>query len=278
MKDIGYYNGKIGELENMQVPMLDRACYFADGLYEVAYAFGRQVYCLDEHLDRLWEGCKIVDIKPNFDKTQLKQIIEKLVQMLDSPDQQIYVQISRGCGLRQHEYCDDMSPNLWIMIRGQRVKDMSLPYKLVSMSDERHGYCNVKSLNLLANVLASKYAADCNVDECVLIRDGIVKECSHSSIGLIKGGKLVFPICDQYCLRGVSREKIAIIGKEMGLCVQETDFGLAELYEADEVIVCSSGAPCMRVISLDGMKVGGRATEIVEYIQQQIAKVIRYER
>ena len=124
MKDIGYYNGKIGELENMQVPMLDRACYFADGLYEVAYAFGRKVYCLDEHLDRLWEGCKIVDIKPNFDKTQLKQIIEKLVQMLDSPDQQIYVQISRGCGPRRHEYCNDMSPNLWIMIRGQRVKDM----------------------------------------------------------------------------------------------------------------------------------------------------------
>ena len=145
------------------------------------------------------------------------------------------------------------------------------------MPDTRHGFCNVKSLNLLSNVMASKYADDCNAHECLLVRDGIVKECSHSSIGLIKGGRLIFPICDQYCLRGVSREKIAAIGREMGLCVQEIDFGLAELYEADEVIVCSSGALCIRVVSLDGMKVGGRATEIVEYIQKQIAKVSGYE-
>ncbi|MDY4591887.1 MAG: aminotransferase class IV [Eubacteriales bacterium] len=277
MKDIGYYNGNIGELDKMQVPMLDRACYFADGLYEVAYVLGGKPYCLDEHLDRLWEGCKTLDIKPQFDKAQLKQIIEGLVRMTDSPDLQVYVQISRGCGLRRHEYDDDMQPNLWIMIRQHAIKDMSVPYRLVSMQDIRHGLCNVKSLNLLSNVLASKYASDCNADECVLIRDGIVKECSHSSIGLIKGGRLVFPVCDEHCLRGVSREKIARIGKEMGLCVQESDFGLAEMYEADEVIVCSSGAPCMRVVSLDGMKIGGRATEIVEFIQNKISKVMKDE-
>ncbi|MGN0789669.1 MAG: aminotransferase class IV [Christensenellales bacterium] len=277
MKNIGYYNGKIGQLEEMQVPMLDRACYFADGLYEVAYVIGGRTFCLDEHLDRLWEGCKIVDIKPQFDKAQLKSIVEELVQKADSPDLQVYVQISRGSGLRQHEYGDDMKPNLWIMVRRQTIKDMSVPYRLVSMPDGRHGLCNVKSLNLLSNVLASKYAYDCNADECVLIRDGIVKECSHSSIGLIRGGRLLFPVCDEYCLRGVSREKIAQIGRKIGLSVQERDFGLAETYEADEVIVCSSGAPCMRAISLDGMKIGGRATEIVEYIQKEISSLMKYD-
>ncbi|MGN0770983.1 MAG: aminotransferase class IV [Christensenellales bacterium] len=277
MKEIGYYNGRIDELHKMQVPMLDRACYFGDGLYEVTYAFGRKPYALEEHLNRLWEGCSILGIKPTFDKEFLAETICRLVELADDSDLQIYVQISRGSGVRKHEYAPDMAANLWIMIRPHKIKDMSLPYKLVTMTDVRHELCNVKSLNLLCNVMASNYAARCLADECVLIRDGIVRECSHSSIGFVKGGKLVFPICNGSCLKGVSREKIRAIGKEMCMDVQERDFGIAELYEADEVIVCSSGAPCMRVVSIDGMKVGGRSQEIVQYIQNRIKEQVGYD-
>lgn len=270
MQTLGYYNGEIGELVDMKVPMLDRACYFGDGLYEVVYTREHIPYALDEHIERFWRGCDRLGICPNFTKERLGDIICELARKVDSPYQQIYWQLSRGIGYRQHICCGNFFPNLWVMIRPQRPRNIFDRYRLVSHKDYRHDFCDVKTLNLLPNILASTYADECGADECILVRDGIVKECAHSGICYLKGGSLVMPIFDNACLKGVAMDKVRREGMGIGLDIKEKNFGLSDLHCADEVLVCSSGAMCMRVVSIDGMRVGGKGMEIVEHIQHKI--------
>ncbi len=272
MQTLGYYNGEIGELADMKVPMLDRACYFGDGLYEVVYTRKWIPYALDEHIDRFFKGCARLGIVPDFTKEKLADIVCSLARKVDNPYQQIYWQISRGTGLRQHIACGNYFPNLWVMIRPQRPRTISDTYKLVSHEDCRHSLCDVKTLNLLPNILASTYANERGADECILVRDGVVKECAHSGICYLKGGKLVLPVFGNACLRGVAMDKVRAVATGIGLEVCEEDFGLSCLHNADEVLVCSSGAQCMRVVSIDGMRVGGKGGEIVEHIQRKIVE------
>ena len=96
MKTLGYYNGKVDELESMQVPMLDRACYFGDGVYDVTYSRNYHVYALDEHIDRFYHSAELLRIVPTMDKASFRELVISLVKRLDSGNQWVYFQWSRG--------------------------------------------------------------------------------------------------------------------------------------------------------------------------------------
>ncbi|GHU68520.1 hypothetical protein FACS189447_10960 [Spirochaetia bacterium] len=79
MDALGYYNGKWGPLDEMTVPMNDRACFFGDGVYDAAICYKKTIYLLDNHVDRFFRSAGFLEIKPNFSKDELKTILNDLV-------------------------------------------------------------------------------------------------------------------------------------------------------------------------------------------------------
>ena len=90
MKTLGYYDGRIDELEEMTVPMLDRACYFGDGIYDATYSRNKKIFAIDEHIDRFFSGLETVDIKIGMTKVQLKELLYSLLEYMDDDELFVY--------------------------------------------------------------------------------------------------------------------------------------------------------------------------------------------
>lgn len=273
METLGYYNGRYDLLENMTVPMNDRACYFGDGIFEVAYCRNYKIYSLDEHMDRLYDSAAILGIDIPHTKQEFSEIIKSLVLLLDSHEQLVYWQVSRGTQLRNHAPAKGLKANIWITLRPMKIKDIYTPMTLISMEDTRFLHCNMKTLNLIPTVLASASAEAAGADEAVFHRNGRVTECAHSNISIIQSdGSVKTAPADNMILAGVARAHLLSLCRSLGIKVYEEPYTLDELMNADEVIVTSSGTLCRPVCSVDGIPVGGRAPELLRTLQDALMK------
>lgn len=275
MKTLGYYDGKIDELENMKVPMLDRACYFGDGIYDATYSRNKKIFAVDEHIDRFYHGLERVKIKFSMTKNRLRELLYELVGYTDDDELFVYWQVTRGEGIREHSYNDDMTGKLWVMLKPQPIVDMSQKIVLVTHEDIRYTLCDIKTLNLLPNVLFSQYAKERGAHECILHRGNRVTECAHSNVHIIKDGVLITPPADRFILKGVAREHLIKACNALGIAVKIHPFTLEEVYGAEEVIVTSSGSLCLQAQSVDGIAVGGKQQELIIALQSYLLEEFR---
>lgn len=275
MKTLGYYDGKIDELENMKVPMLDRACYFGDGIYDATYSRNKKIFAIDEHIDRFYHGLERVNIKFSMTKNRLRELLYELVGYTDDDELFVYWQVTRGEGIREHSYNDDMTGKLWVMLKPQPIVDMSQKIILVTHEDIRYTLCDIKTLNLLPNVLFSQYAKERGAHECILHRGKRVTECAHSNVHIIKDGELLTPPADKFILRGVAREHLIKACCALGIAVKIRPFTLDEIYGAEEVIVTSSGSLCLQAQSVDGITVGGKQQALINALQSYLLEEFR---
>ena len=271
MRNLGYYNGEIGLIEEMKVPMTDRGFYLGDGLYDAAYTRNHIIYALDEHLDRFYAGMDTLDIPYPMPKQQLKALLSELVKRVDDGEQFVYWQVSRGSALRFHHYPEEGTPsNLTVMLRPMPIRPVYTPVKLISAEDKRYLYCNIKTISLLPGVLTAEMAVRAGAHETVLHRGDRVTECSHTNIGMLKNGAFVTPPADEYILAGVGRAHLMAACHALGVPVEERIFTMQELMEADEVILTSAGSLCLSAYELDGKVVGGKAPELLRRLQDYL--------
>lgn len=275
MKTLGYYDGKIDELENMKVPMLDRACYFGDGIYDATYSRNKKIFAVDEHIDRFYHGLERVKIKFSMTKNRLRELLYELVGYTDDDELFVYWQVTRGEGIREHSYNDDMTGKLWVMLKPQPIVDMGQKIVLVTHEDIRYTLCDIKTLNLLPNVLFSQYAKERGAHECILHRGNRVTECAHSNVHIIKDGALITPPADRFILKGVAREHLIKACNALEIAVKIHPFTLEEVYGAEEVIVTSSGSLCLQAQSVDGIAVGGKQQELIIALQSYLLEEFR---
>lgn len=271
MQTLGYYNGKIDELDRIQVPMLDRACYFGDGVYDVTFSRNHKPFELDEHIERLFRSAELLRIKPPISHAELAKLVRNLMQKVEDGEQWVYMQFSRGTDLRTHAFpTAGTKANLWIMIRPMQIRDLQIPFRCITYPDTRFSHCNAKSLNLIPNVLATQAATEAGVDECVLVRDGTVTECAHSNLSILKNGTLITHPDDCHIYAGTARAHLLRECLAHGIAVEERCYSLAELMQADEVLLTSASALCIRVVELDGVAVGGNAPHTLKVLQDAL--------
>ena len=271
MKNLGYYNGKYGLLEEMTVPMNDRVCYFGDGVYDATYSRNHVIFALDEHIDRFFNSAGLLKIKIPYTKEELKEILKDMVKKVDSGEQFVYWQVTRGTAMRNHAFPDENIPaNIWIILKDSSIKDMSKKAKLITLEDTRFLHCNIKTLNLLPSVMAAQKTEEAGCQEAVLHRGDRVTECAHSNVSIIKDGILKTAPTDNLILPGIARAHLIKMCKVFNIPVNETAFTLKELMEADEVIVTSSGQFCIIANEIDGKPVGGQAPELVKKLQDSL--------
>ncbi|MVX64779.1 D-amino acid aminotransferase [Clostridium chromiireducens] len=271
MENLGYYNGKYGLLEEMTIPMNDRVCYFGDGVYDATYSRNHVIFALDEHIERFFNSAGLLKIKIPYTKEQVKEILKDMVKKVDSGEQFVYWQVTRGTAMRNHAFPGDEVPaNLWIMLKPLKIKDMSQKIKLITLEDTRFLHCNIKTLNLLPSVMAAQKTEEAGCQEAVFHRGTRVTECAHSNVSILKDGILKTAPADNLILPGIARAHLIKMCKLFSIPVDETAFTLKELMEADEVIVTSSGQFCITACEIDGKPVGGKAPEIVKKLQDAL--------
>lgn len=268
MKQVGYYNGEIGKLEELKCSVLDRAVYFGDGCYDATYVINGKIAFLEDHLDRFYNSVRLLRIEFPYSREELTDILYSVVKEFDGEIGFIYWQTSRGTGLREHAFPENPKPNLMIMVLETELTQLDKVFTTISVEDTRFLHCNIKTLNLIPNVLAIQKAHEAGCDEVIFHRNGIVTEMGHSNVSIIKDGALIVHPFDNKILPGIAIKHLLRIAKENGIPAYEKEFSLVELMTADEVIISSSGTLCNRIISVDKIPVGGKAPELLEKLQQ----------
>ena len=277
-KNVGYYNGEIGPLEEMKVSMEDRALYFGDGIYEATCAANRVPFAIEDHLDRMYNSLRLLEIPFKMGREQVKAELQKVIDAAEeSPIHFLYWQITRGNSIRNHVFPQGVEPSLMIFVKPYALKPMDVPYKLISLEDNRYKLCHIKTLNLIPSVLANQRAAEAGCDEAVLHRGSRVTECAHSNISILKDGVLRTAPTDELILPGITRKHLLALAREHGIPVREEPYSMVELMNADEIIVTSSSALCMQVESVDGIPVGGRDQERLRLLQNAYLKKFQRE-
>ena len=268
MVNVGYYNGVIAPLEELMIPANDRSNYYGDGVYEAVYGRNYKMFAVNEHITRFYRSCRMLKIEPNITPEDLLTLFEKLIHLCDSHEFVLYWQMTRGTALRGHAFPKGVEPNLLISVRPHTLLDNSSKcFKLLSQEDNRYYFCNIKTINLLPNVLANQAAKEAGCDEAIFVRNGYITEGSHSNMGILKDGVFITAPLTNLILPGVTRSHTIELCKEHGIPVQERAFSFAELMDADEVIVMASSLQGVAVSHINGKEVGGKAPELLDTIR-----------
>ena len=269
MENIAYYNGTIGSVDEMMIPMNERSSYFGDGVYDAMFTVDHMPLQLDDHLRRFYRSAAKIDIEIPMPFDELRAMVLDFCRRVDSPTAFVYVQVTRGVGRRGHAYrFAGSKPSLWMFVTPDVLDSMDRDYKCITMEDTRFLHCDIKTLNLLPSVIYTQRAEEAGCDETILHRGGRVTECAHSNVHILKDGAMKTAPCDNLILPGVTRAHRIAQCREMGIPVIEEPFTLEEMMDADEVFFTSCSALCCRISEIDGKPVGGRAPELMKKLQK----------
>lgn len=271
MDSIAYYDGTIGSPDELTVPFNDRSHFFGDGVYDASMGANGVVFLLEDHLDRFYSSAAAFDIKVPMGRDELGQLLADLLSRVEGDSHFVYWQVTRGAtGMRAHAFDKDAPGKLWVLICPEPMGDLKTPLKLVSIADRRFEYGNIKTLNLLPAVMYTQQAQDAGADEAVLHRNGMVTECAHSNVCILKGGVLYSHPNDEHILRGIAKTHLIQAAYRASVPVVERAFSLDELADADEVIVTSSSHLCNPACQLDGEPVGGKDPATLRRLQELV--------
>lgn len=274
MSKIAYFNGEIGNYEDMMIPFSDRSVFFGDAVYDAVLVLDRKAFALEMHLDRLYKSCAMTEIAFTMPRETLRAEIDRLLARSDEGSVMLYLQVTRGAAPRKHEYPEDVRPNLLMFTSAVSIPPTDKQASLISVEDLRFQYCNIKTTNLLPNVFAAQKAKLAGATEALLHRGERVTEAAHSSILIIKDGTVVMPPLDELILPGITRAIIRQLCDDNGIAVEERIFTVDELMAADEIILCSTTKNVIYVYEIDGKPVGGRDAGLRRRIQELFAEKI----
>lgn len=267
MNKIGYFNGKFGNLEEMQIPLCDRSVFYGDAVYDAVLLLDRKTFALDAHLDRLYRSCELTEINFTMSREELIGEIDKLIALAPMGQVMLYIQVTRGAAPRKHEFPRETKPNLIMFVSPISLPAPDKRASLASIEDLRFGYCNIKTTNLMPNVFAAQRATSLGATEALFHRGERVTEAAHSSILMLRDGTLVLPPLDECILPGITRAIIKELCEENGIPTETRIFTVDELKKADEILLCSTTKNLIYVFDIDGEAVGGNDRALAEKIQ-----------
>lgn len=269
MKYVGYYNGEIGPLEEMKIPMLDRAVYFGDGCYDATTFANNNIFAADDHLDRFYNSCKLLEIPFEMSREELRAELQKCIDANEIDHGMLYWQCSRGTTYRGHQFPPaSVKPNLMIFTVPCDLIPFDKTFRLISMEDTRFLHCNIKTLNLIPNCMAMQRAVEAGCDEVVFHRGDRVTEGAHSSLAIIRDGVFCTPPADELILPSITRKHFLDLCDKLGIPSRVAPFTVDELLTADEIMILSTGSHCIAVCEVDGRPVGGKAPALLDRLQQ----------
>ncbi|MBN2455451.1 MAG: aminotransferase class IV [Sedimentisphaerales bacterium] len=256
----------LGELQSVY---LDRGTYFGDGVYEVIRSYDGKIFALDEHLKRFADSLAAIEIT-RLDIEQIRRHICKAFEAAEISNAKIYFHVTRGSSLRKHVWGPDIKPNFFLTITELEdcSQEKSQGIAVSTHPDWRWKRCDIKSLNLLANVLARRDAEKKGCAEAILVNDqGYITEGGGSAFFAIFGNYLQTSPLTVNILPSITRKYVLKAANSIGLEVVEQLFTPAQAGSADELFIAVTTKDIIPVVSFDGKPVRdakpGRNTKLL---------------
>lgn len=259
MPDLAYLNGAFLPLADAKVSVEDRGFQFGDGVYEVIRTYRGRPFELAAHLRRLDTSAQAIHLTMPESLVRLTGLVEEGIRRAEFPETKIYIQVSRGVSPRDHAFPVGCVATLVMTFREMRPLDQALRDKGVAVmtTDElRWARCDVKSVNLLGNVLAKQRALEAGAFEALFIRDGVVTEGAVSNVMAVRRGELYTAPVGPTILAGVTRQVVLDLAQKEGVPVHEEALTLAQLQSAEEVFLTGTTMEVLPVVRLNANPVG----------------------
>ncbi len=255
MPDIGYLNGRFSPLAEIAISPDDRGFLFGDGVYEVIRAYHGVPAFWEGHYSRLVRSVTEIRISFHLEPQDFYHLLLTGLQQSGYTEGKIYIQMTRGVAPREHGFPLNTRPTLFISFREMRALPIEMikqGVKVITVPDIRWDRCDIKSLNLLPNILAKQQAHDANVFEPIFVRDGLVIEGATSNIFIVKEGQLRTPERNHFVLSGVTQQQVINFAQEHGIDVKFEPITVSDLREADEVFLVGTTIEVLSVVDVDG--------------------------
>ncbi len=255
-----YLNGQWVPLAEARISVLDRGFLFGDGVYELIPVYARKAFRMAEHLRRLQHSLDGIRLPNPKAESEWISLIEELIAGQSFDNQSIYLQITRGAAPRDHAFPRDTAPTVLLMANPltEPARDLiENGVATISGRDIRWGRCDLKTLNLLPNVLARQAAVEQGCVETVMFRDGVLTEGAASNIFVVKDGVILAPNKDHRVLPGITYDVVLELAAENGMASKVGDIAESTVRDADELWLTSSSREVQAIVTLDGKPVGG---------------------
>lgn len=252
-------DGKVLDRTEAKVDIEDRGYQFGDGVYEVIRVYNGKMFTGIEHLNRLAESAEKIRMKLPYSPEELLARMEELISKNEVETGTVYMQFTRGTSPRNHVFPGENVATTFVAYTRKvprPVDPMEKGVRAILDEDIRWLRCDIKSLNLLGNLLSKQKAAEAGCFEAILHRGETVTEGSHSNISIVKDGVIITHQADNHILNGISRQKVLEICRNEGIPFEERAYTLEELSSADEVFSSGTTVEVMPVVEVAGKPVG----------------------
>jgi len=254
-----YLDGAFVPESEAKVSVFDHGLLYGDGVFEGIRAYDGRVFRLDEHIDRLYDSAKTIDLAVPITKEEFKEALLETLRRNNLKDAYIRPVITRGKGDLGLDPRKCPKATIFIIATDWGAMYGDLYEKgltAITVSVRRNPAealpPNVKSLNYLNNILAKIEANYKGGDEAIFFdTHGFVAEGSGDNIFVIKDGVIYTPHTINN-LRGVTRKVALEVAVSFGITVEERNLGYFDLYTADEVFVTGTAEEVAPITKIDG--------------------------
>ena len=261
MDRIAYVNGEYLPLADATIPVLDRGFLFADGIYEVSAVIDARIVDGASHMARLERSAGEIGLALREPMERIEAIQRELIRRNGLVEGLVYLQATRGPADRDFLPAPDLTPTLVMFTQAKTLIDTPTAragIRIVTMEDIRWARRDIKSVMLLAQVLAKQAAADAGAQEAWMLEDGFVTEGASSTAWIITAdGRLVTRGQSHATLPGCTGLAVARLAVETGITIEERPFALEEAMAAREAFITSATTFVMPVVQIDDQPIGG---------------------
>ena len=260
MDQIAYVNGSFVPLSEAKISVLDRGFLFADGIYEVAAVLDGKLIDNASHLARLERSVGEISLALPETIARIEEIQHELVKRNNLVNGMVYLEVTRGADTgRDFAFPKGVKPTLVMFTSVKDIVNAPSAKKgvaVITVPDIRWERRDIKSVALLAQVLAKQAAAEAGAAEAWMTEDGMVTEGGSSSAFILtQDDVLVTRQNSSTILPGCTRKAVVALAEERQLRVEERPFSIAEALAAQEAFITSASLFVQGVVSIDGKTV-----------------------
>ncbi|MEZ6061849.1 MAG: branched-chain-amino-acid transaminase [Planctomycetaceae bacterium] len=279
-----YISGRLVPAEQAVVSVFDHGLLYGDGVFEGIRVYGRRVFLLREHIERLYESALAIRLQIPMSPEEMTKAVEDTVAANDIDDGYVRLVVTRGAGTLGLDIRRTSDPRVIIIadtisLYPQEIYDNGMA--LITASTIRNHSAalspRIKSLNYLNNIMAKIEGTDAGTVEALMLNaQGEVAECTGDNIFIVKQGVLKTPPPEAGILEGITRNAVIKLAREAGLEVRETPLLRHDIFVADECFLTGTAAEVIAVVSLDGRTIGdGRPGPVTQDLLERFRQLTR---
>jgi D-alanine transaminase len=261
MTRIVYLNGDYIPDHEAKISIFDRSVNFGDAIYDVAGVLDGKLIDFEHHMQRYFNSLRKLSIESPLTQAEILQAFRHLVELNRVEEGLVYMQVTRGVAERDFVWPDGIEPNVFMFTQARQAGEDEAArdgIKLASAADIRWARRDIKTVNLLGQVLAKKAAHDAGADEALLVdSEGYVTECGSTSFFMVRGREILTRPLSNDILPGVTRRAVIALCAEKNLSLTETRFTLDSALRADEAFISAASSYILPVVKIDDREISG---------------------